>query len=302
MEIKNIKGEVLRNEPLSRHTSFGIGGPADLLVYPADSDDLAALLREIRAQELNYIVLGGGTNVLVRDGGFRGVVISLRRLNAIRVAREYRSLGGSYAAVYAEAGAALAKVISFAANEALTGLEFATGIPGTIGGAVCMNAGTAEGEMGDVVETVTLLTPGGELVTRSKEEMGFGYRTASVPAGHVVLSALLQLRHDEKKKIEAKVKALMDKRKDRQPWGLQNAGSMFKNPLDESAGKLIESAGLKGKAVGGAQVSEKHANFIVNTGKAKAADVLALMEIVKQTVLDVHGARLEPEIKIIGEE
>ena len=281
MEIKNIKGEVLRNEPLSRHTSFGIGGPADLLAYPADSEDLVALLREIRAQKLNFIVLGGGTNILVRDGGFRGVVISLRRLNAIRVEREYRSLGGIYAVVYAEAGAPLAKVISFTANEALTGLEFATGIPGTIGGAVCMNAGTAEGEIGDVVETVTLLAPGGELVTRSKEEMGFGYRTAGVPAGHVVLSAMLQLRHDEKKQIEAKVKALMDKRKERQPWGLPNAGSMFKNPLDESAGRLIESAGLKGKTVGGAQVSEKHANFIVNTGKAKAADVLALMEIVQ---------------------
>jgi len=302
MEIKNFKGEILRNEPLSRHTSFGIGGPADLLVYPADSDDLAALLREISAQKLNCIVLGGGTNVLVRDGGFRGVVVSLRRMNAIKVEREYRSLGGTYAVVYAEAGALLAKVISFTANEALTGLEFATGIPGTVGGAICMNAGTAEGEMGDVVETVTLLTPGGELVTRSREEMGFGYRTASVPAGHVVVSALLQLRHDEKKKIEAKVKALMDKRKERQPWGLPNAGSMFKNPLDESAGKLIESAGLKGRTVGNAQVSEKHANFIVNRGKATAADVLALMEIVKQTVLDVHGARLEPEIKIIGEE
>lgn len=302
MEIKNVKGEVLRNEPLSRHTSFGIGGPADLLVYPADKDDLAALLREIGAQKLNSVVLGGGTNILVRDGGFRGVAISLRRLNAIRVERKYRSLGGTYAVVYAEAGAALAKVISFTANEALTGLEFAAGIPGTLGGAVCMNAGTAEGEMGDVVETVTLLTPGGELVTLSKEEMRFGYRNANVPAGHVVLSALLQLRHDEKKKIEAKVKALMDKRKDRQPWGLPNAGSMFKNPLDESAGKLIESAGLKGKTVGGAKVSEKHANFIVNTGKAKAADVLALMELVKQTVLDVHGARLEPEIKIIGED
>jgi len=302
MEIKNIKGEVLRNELLSKHTSFGIGGPADFLVYPADSEDLAALLREIRAQKLNYMVLGGGTNVLVRDGGFRGVAISLRRLNAIRVEREYRSLGGTYAVVHAEAGAALAKVISFTANASLTGLEFATGIPGTMGGAVCMNAGTAEGEMGDVVETVTVLTPGGELVTRSKEEMDFGYRTANVPAGHVVLSALLQLRHDEKKQIEAKVKALMDRRKDRQPWGQPNAGSIFKNPLDESAGSLIESAGLKGRTVGHAQISEKHANFIVNTGKATAADVLALMELVKQTVLDVHGARLEPEIKIVGED
>ena len=180
MEIKNIKGEVLQNEPLSRHTSFGIGGPADLLAYPVDSDDLVALLKEIRERKLNYVVLGGGTNLLVRDGGFRGVAISLRRLNAIKVEREYRSLGGAYAIVSVEAGSALAKVISFAANEALTGLEFATGIPGTIGGAICMNAGTAEGEMGDVVESITLLTPSGELVTRSKEEMGFGYRTASV--------------------------------------------------------------------------------------------------------------------------
>jgi UDP-N-acetylmuramate dehydrogenase len=302
MEIKKIKGEVLRNELLSRHTSFGIGGPADFLAYPADIDDLTALLGEIREQKLEFVVLGGGPNVLVRDGGFRGVAISLRRMNAIKVEREYRSLGGTYAVIYAEAGAALAKVISFAANEALTGLEFATGIPGTIGGAVCMNAGTAEGEMGDVVQSVTVLTPGGEVATRSKEEMGFGYRTASVPPGYIVLSALLQLRHDEKKKIEARVKALMDARKDRQPWGLPNAGSIFKNPLDDSAGKLIESAGLKGKTVGGAQVSEKHANFIVNTGTATAADVLALMEIVKQAVLDVHGARLEPEIKIIGED
>jgi UDP-N-acetylmuramate dehydrogenase len=302
VEIKNIKGEVLRNEPLGRHTSFGIGGPADLLVYPADTADLAGLLREIREQKLNFVVLGGGTNVLVRDGGFRGIAISLRHLNAIRVEREYRSLGGTYAIVYAEAGAALAKVIAFTANAALTGLEFATGIPGTMGGAICMNAGTAEGEMGDVVETVTLLTPEGELVNRSKEEMGFGYRTAGVPASHVVLSALLQFRHGEKSQIDAKIKTLMDTRKERQPWGLPNAGSMFKNPLDSSAGKLIESAGLKGRTVGSAQVSEKHANFIVNKGKATAADVLALMEIVQQTVLDVHGARLEPEIKIVGEE
>ena len=302
MEIKKFRGEILRNEPLSRHTSFGIGGPTDLLVYPVDSDDLVALLGQIREQKQNYLVLGGGTNVLVKDGGFRGVVISLRRMNAIKVEREYRSLGGTYAIVSAEAGALLAKVISFAANEALTGIEFATGIPGTIGGAVCMNAGTAEGEVGDVVQSVTLLTPDGDLTIRSREEMGFGYRTANVPAGHVVLSALLQLRHDEKSKIEAKIKALMDRRKDRQPWGQPNAGSIFKNPMDESAGKLIESAGLKGRTVGGAQVSEKHANFIVNRGKATAADVLALMEIVKQTVLDVHGARLEPEIKIVGED
>ena len=150
------------------------------MAYPADRDDLVALLREIRKQELKYFVLGGGTNLLVRDGGFRGVVISLQRMKAIRIEREYRSMGGAYAVVYAEAGAPLAKAaILCRRTKALTGLEFAAGIPGTVGGAVCMNAGTADGEMGDVVETVTLLSPDGELVTRGREEMGFGYRTAA---------------------------------------------------------------------------------------------------------------------------
>ena len=302
MERANIRGELRQHELLSRHTSFAIGGPADTLAYPVDLDDLVALLNAARAQQLNSIVLGGGTNVLALDKGFRGVVISLQRLDAIRIEREYRSLGGIYAIVYAEAGAGLAKAVSFATNEALTGLEFATGIPGTIGGALCMNAGTTEGEMEGIVNAVNLLSPEGELITRTREEMGFGYRIANIPAGHVVVSALLLLRHDEKNKIAARVKALMDTRKSRQPWGMPNAGSVFKNPLDESAGKLIEAAGLKGRAVGGAQVSAKHANFIVNTGKATAADVLALMEIVKQAVLDVHGVRLEPEIKIVGEE
>jgi len=302
MKFTNVRGEVKLQEPMSGHTSFRIGGNADALVAPADRQDLVALLQDLRDQRIPFVVLGGGTNLLVRDGGFRGVVVSLNKMASVEITREYRSLGGSFAVITAEAGAMLARLLSFAVKQGLTGLEFATGIPGTVGGAVCMNAGTARGEMGDCIDTVTLVSPAGELILRHREEMGFGYRTANVPDDHVVLEAKILLRYSDAAKIKARVKQIMAGRKERQPWGLPNAGSVFKNPLDESAGKLIESAGLKGLTAGGAQVSDKHANFIVNTGHATAADVLKLMDLIKEKVLDVHRVRLEPEIKIIGED
>jgi len=302
MKFTNLRGEVKLQEPMSAHTSFRIGGVADALVAPVDRQDLAALLQDLRDQQLPFVVLGGGTNLLVRDGGFRGVAVSLSKMTSIGISREYRSLGGSFAVITAEAGAKLAKLLSFSVEHGLTGLEFTTGIPGTVGGAVCMNAGTAQGEMGDTIDTVMLVAPSGELILRHHDEMGFGYRTANVPVDHVVLEAKVLLRYGDAVKIKARVKQIMAGRKDRQPWGLPNAGSVFKNPMDESAGKLIESAGLKGLTVGGAQVSEKHANFIVNKGNARAADVLKLMELIKEKVLDRHQVRLEPEIKIIGED
>ncbi len=302
MEITNFRGELQRNEPLSRHTSFAIGGPAELLAYPADRADLTTLLAEIGKQGAPFFILGGGTNILVRDGGFRGVVISLRRLAAIVVDREYRSVGGSYAVLSAEAGAPLSKLQIFAAEQGLTGLEFAAGIPGTVGGAIRMNAGTAAGEIGDIIESVTVLLSDGTLTVRAREALGFSYRTSNIAEMEIVLDAKVVLRRDEKEKIKTLVKGLLEKRKRYQPQGLPNAGSMFKNPQEAPAGKLIETAKLKGKTVGGAQVSEKHGNFFVNRGNATARDVLELMEFVKQTVLDVHGVRLEPEIKIIGED
>jgi UDP-N-acetylmuramate dehydrogenase len=302
MDFLNVKGEIRQKEPLSGHTSFGIGGPADFLAYPEDREDLGRLLREIAKHGLPYFILGGGTNLLVKDGGFRGVAISLKCMKAIRIEREYRSIGGNFAVVYAEAGAALAKLLAFTVDEGLTGLEFAAGIPGTVGGAVRMNAGTAAGELGDVTETVTLLAPDGTQNVCEKEELGFGYRTTSIPEGHLVLDVSLILRRNDKNRISAKVREQLDSRKKRQPLGLPNAGSIFKNPQEEAAGRLIEEAGMKGKAVGGAQVSEKHTNFIVNRGNATAADVLKLMELVRQAVLEARGVRLEPEITIIGED
>ncbi len=302
VEIENFRGEIKRREPLSRHTSFAIGGPADVLAFPADRDDLILLLEAIKKRELPYFILGGGTNLLVRDGGFRGVVISLRRMNSIRIESEHRSEGGAFVTVYAEAGAPLPALHFFAVEQALTGLEFASGIPGTVGGAVCMNAGTDAGEFGDIVDSVTFVSPDGRLLARSRDEMEFGYRTANIPESFCVLDARIVLQRGDGEAIRARVKDLLDKRKQRQPLGLPSAGSVFKNPQKEKAGKLIETARLKGRTVGWAQVSEKHANFIVNLGKATARDVLELMDIVKRTVLDVHGVRLEPEIKIIGED
>jgi UDP-N-acetylmuramate dehydrogenase len=302
MKFADLRGEVKLNEPLSSHTSFRIGGPVDALVYPADKQDVIVLLREIKNRGLNYFFLGGGTNLLVRDGGFRGVAISLARMTSISLDREYRSVGGTFAVLHVQAGAPLQRLLNFSVENGLTGLEFATGIPGTVGGAVCMNAGTADGELGDVTDSVTLISPDGRLITKSSEEMGFGYRTAKIPGGHVVLEATITLRRGTEEKIKNRVKELMDKRKQHQPWGMPSAGSVFKNPQDVAAGQLIESSGLKGKTVGGAQISEKHANFIVNLGSAKAADVLALMEMMKEKVLEVHNVRLEPEIKIIGED
>lgn len=302
MEFPGFRGAVKRNEPLSRHTSYGIGGPVDVLAVPEDRNDLGLLVREITRRGTAFFVLGGGTNLLVKDGGFRGVAVSLERMRGLRIERKYHAVGGQYVILSAEAGASLASLVGFASENGYTGIEFASGIPGTVGGAVCMNAGTAEGEMGDVIETVTMLAPGGEFTTVDNGRMEFGYRTARVPEKYLVVSATLALRHSDPEKIKERVRYLLARRRERQPWGQPNAGSVFKNPLDEAAGRLIESAGLKGRRAGGAEVSEKHANFIVNRGGATAADVLLLMEIVRKTVFETHGIILEPEIKIIGED
>jgi len=298
----NIKGEIRRNEPLSSHTSFGIGGMADMLAYPADREDLKVLLQAVKDRNLSHFILGCGTNLLVRDGGFRGLVISLKRMNAVTIEREYRSVGGSFAVFYAEAGVPVPQLLAVAVEKGFTGLEFAAGIPGSVGGAVLMNAGTTLGEFGDIINSVTLISPDGVLVTMTSDELGFGYRNTLIPEDHCVVDVRVILRRDDKEKVGVRILELLTKRKEHQPQGYFNAGSIFKNPNEESAGRLIESAGLKGRTIGGAQVSDKHANFIINVGNAKASDVLALIDVVQKTVLEVHGVRLEPEIKIIGED
>ncbi|MFA5072703.1 MAG: UDP-N-acetylmuramate dehydrogenase [Nitrospirota bacterium] len=298
----HIRGEIRKNEPLSRHTSFGIGGPADIFACPIDAEDVNVLLHAFQEQNIPYFVLGGGTNLLVRDGGFRGAVICLKHMNMIKIEREYRSIGGTFFSLSAEGGALMPKLVSVAAEEGLTGFEFAAGIPGTVGGAVRMNAGTAMGDISGVIHSVTLISPDSTITIREREEIGFGYRKSSIPNGSLVLNARISLRRDDKDKVKARVQELLDKRKERQPWRYPNAGSIFKNPNEKPAGVLIESAGLKGKKVGSAQISDKHCNFIVTIGEGKAADVIELMDMITKTVLDRHGVRLEPEIQIIGED
>ncbi|MHA1192191.1 MAG: UDP-N-acetylmuramate dehydrogenase [Promethearchaeota archaeon] len=291
-----------QEEPMKDYTSFKIGGIADLIAYPVDLEDLITLLIEVQKERFKYFILGNGTNVLVRDGGYRGVVICQKNMNKIKIIEESRALCGSSSVLSIEAGADLSKIINFASFHNLTGIEFAAGIPGTLGGAICMNAGTPAKTISEIVKSITLLTPFGESLYHRNDEMEFNYRTANIPKDHIIYEAKIILRKGDKMKIESEIKNLIKHLKGRQPWDLPNAGSIFKNPPNNSAGKLIESVGLKGTKIGGAQISQKHANFIVNTGGARADDVIELMELVKEKVLKTYNIKLEPEITIIGEE
>lgn len=289
--VAGLRGEVRFDELLSGWTSFRIGGPADALVIPADVDDLARLMRQAKAAKVRLFVIGG-TNLLVRDRGIRGLVVSLAKLTAIR--DEGAGL------VYAEGGVGMPTLMKHAISRSLSGLEWAAGIPGTVAGCVVMNAGTRLGEMKDSLKAVRLVDPAGRIVDVPASSIRFSYRRAHLPRG-VVAGAWLQLKPDARAKIESVVKDYLRYRRDTQPLALPSAGCVFKNPEGDSAGRLIEAAGLKGARVGDAQVSEKHANFIVNRGRARAADVLALIKQVGRTVQAKAGVTLELEVKIVGQ-
>lgn len=289
--MAGLRGTVRFHAPLKDYTSFHIGGPADVLVEPADVDDVVRLVRQAREQKLPVFVVGG-TNLLIRDKGIRGVVVSLAKLRGIR-----EEPG---AALYAEGGVGMPTLIGYAIRRSLAGLEWAAGIPGTVAGCVVMNAGTRLGEMKDVVKAVRIVTPVGEVIERSAADLEFGYRRAALPAG-IVVGVWLQLKPGVRSDIEKVVKDYLHYRRDTQPLTLPSAGCVFKNPPNDSAGRLVESAGLKGARVGDAQVSEKHANFIVNRGNASAKDVLALIKKVRGQVARKTGVKLELELKLVGQ-
>jgi UDP-N-acetylmuramate dehydrogenase len=288
--LSGVRGTVRLHEPMSRHTSFRIGGPADAYVEPEDLESLQYLMERARKSKIPVFVMGG-TNLLVRDGGIPGIVVRLVRLDHIREPE-----GG---VLYAEAGAGMPRVLKYATQRGLTGLEFAAGIPGTLGGAVVMNAGTRWGEMKDVVRKVRMVTPAGELLDLTSDEAGFDYRRSRLPQG-IVVAAWLGLRPGKKAHIESTVKQWLHRRKETQPVEMPNAGCVFKNPGGEPAGRLIENLGLKGAHKGDAQVSTKHANFIVNRGRATAGDVLELIRLIGKTVEEKAGVTLELEVKIVG--
>ena len=289
--MAGVRGMVRFNAPLKDYTSFHIGGPADVLVEPADVEDIVRLAKQTHEQKLRIFVLGG-TNLLIRDKGIRGVVVSLAKLRAIK--EEPGSV------LYAEGGVGMPTLIGHAIRRSLAGLEWAAGIPGTVAGCVVMNAGTRLGEMKDSVKAVRIVSPNGEVIDCSAEAIEFGYRRAKLLPG-IVVGVWLQLRSGVRSDIEKVVKDYLHYRRDTQPLTLPSAGCVFKNPPNDSAGRVVETAGLKGTSVGDAQVSTKHANFIVNQGHASAADVLSLIKKVRAHIARKTGIRLELELKVVGE-
>lgn len=289
--VAGVRGVVRFNAPLREYTSFHIGGPADVLVEPADVEDVVQLTKQTHEQKLPIFVLGG-TNLLVRDKGIRGVVVSLGKLRAIK--EEPGSV------LYAEGGVGMPTLIGHAIRRSLAGLEWAAGIPGTVAGCVVMNAGTRLGEMKDSVTAVRIVSPKGALMDCSAEAIEFGYRRATLPLG-VVVGVWLQLRSGVRADIEKVVKDYLHYRRDTQPLTLPSAGCVFKNPLNDSAGRVVEATGFKGTSVGDAQVSMKHANFIVNQGQASASDVLSLIKKIRTGIMRKMGIKLELELKIVGE-
>ncbi len=287
------RGQLLRNEPMSRHTSWRVGGPADSLYIPADLDDLVAFLKQLPTNEpLAWV--GLGSNLLVRDGGVRGtVVMTSGALNGLSLLSE--------SMVRAEAGVASAKVARFSTDHNLTGAEFLAGIPGTVGGALAMNAGAFGGETWNIVHAVETLDRHGELRVRLASDYDVGYRHVAGPAGEWFVAVHLRLLRDEQSRGKALIKSLLAKRGATQPTQLPNAGSVFKNPPGDHAARLIEAAGLKGACDGGACVSTLHANFIVNQNGATAADIEHLITRVRTTVAEKFGVQLEPEVRVMGE-
>lgn len=289
-----LRGEMLHDEPMSRHVSWRAGGVAQRLYRPADLDDLQQFLRQTPANEA-LIAVGLGSNLLVRDGGYRGTVLQM-----VGALTELRMDGDL---IYVQAGVPGAKLARFAASNNLCGAEFFVGIPGTLGGMLAMNAGCYGGETWQKVRRVQVLTRSGELRERTPQEYDIGYRHVALneASEEFFVGAWLKLEAGDVEKARQDIKALMEKRSASQPLQLPNAGSVFRNPEGGHAAKLIEGCGLKGRKVGGAEVSQKHANFIVNAGGATATDIEELINEVRATVLQQTGIELHPEVRIVGE-
>lgn len=288
------KDRVLLNEPMKKHTTFRVGGNADYFVIPRTIEEVKDVMVLCQKENLPYYILGNGSNLLVGDKGYRGVIIQIyKEMNDITVDGDK---------ICAQAGALLSKVGSVALEASLTGFEFAAGIPGAVGGAVVMNAGAYGGEMKDILINATVLTGDGTVLKLKNEELELGYRTSVIAKkNYIVLEAEYQLKKGDKTEIRAKMDELKIQRVTKQPLEFASAGSTFKRPEGYFAGKLIQDAGLRGFQVGGAQVSEKHCGFVINKGDATASDIVELMKQVSEKVFQEFGVTLEPEVKRLGE-
>ena len=289
------KERVYVDEPMSRHTTFRVGGPADFFVIPKAKEEVRDVIRICKEAGMLYYIIGNGSNLLVSDAGYRGVIVQIcKEMNEVKVEGDL---------VKAQAGALLSGIAAKALGAELSGFEFASGIPGTIGGACVMNAGAYGGEMKDVLESVTVLTGEGKIIELGRNELELGYRTSVIAKkGYIVLGAVLKLERGDGEKIKTYMDELKEKRVTKQPLEYPSAGSTFKRPEGYFAGKLIEDAGLRGFQVGGAQVSEKHCGFVINRDHATAADIMELMRQVQIRVKENSGVDLEPEVKRLGDE
>lgn len=287
------KEDILLNEPMNKHTTFRVGGEAQCFVRISDVRQLMKLVPYFKLIEVPYFVLGNGSNLLVGDKGYEGIILQVgSKMNQITVEGTH---------IVAGAGALLSTVAKCAAENGLTGFEFASGIPGTLGGGIVMNAGAYDGEMKQVVEQVTVMNGQGELMEFDNETMEFGYRTSIIKnRPFIVLSSVIELKSGDKNEIQAKMDDFSARRKEKQPLEFASAGSTFKRPEGYFAGKLIMDAGLRGYSIGGARVSEKHCGFVINTGRASAADVAEVIREVQERVKDKFGVTLETEVIFLG--
>ena len=294
-ELKNICCTVLLNEPMSLHTSFRTGGPAEVFIKAESTENIISAIDIAKKYNKQYIITGNGSNILVKDGGIDGIVIN--------IGNEMSKIKCDGTKIYAQAGAMLSALATAAADEELTGLEFASGIPGTVGGAVFMNAGAYDGEIKDVIEYADVIDSEGNTHRLIKDELELSYRHSVIAEKNmIVVGAMFNLNKGIKKNITDKMADFAKRRRDKQPLNYPSAGSTFKRPEGYFAGKLIEDSGLKGKTVGGAQVSEKHAGFVVNIGNATSSDIIALMDGCIETVYNKFGVKLEPEVRILGKD
>jgi UDP-N-acetylmuramate dehydrogenase len=288
-----IEGRVLFDAPMRHFTSMKVGGPADSLLFPKSMNELKKVVRFARRKKIPFFILGKGTNLVVRDKGVRGWVINLTQgMKKIQMEGEV---------VEAEAGSSLQRLVQFSVQKGLTGLEPFSGIPGTVGGGVAMNAGAWGAELKDVLLSAGFMKEDGETTERSRSRLRFSYRGLALPPSWIVLKGRFQLKKGKKEEIRERVRSYSELRKRKQPLDYPSAGSIFKNPEEGPAGQWIEEAGLKGFRMGQAMVSERHANFIINLGKAKAEEVIRLMEFVEKRVYEEKGISLEREVKVVGE-
>jgi len=294
-----VSGKVLFDEPMSRHTSIGVGGIADAVVWPERSEELGRIIHFLWQFHIPFIPVGNGTNLIVKDGGFKGAVISMLGMNSISLVDR----GPEQVLLRAGAGVTLSEIVLLSEKKALSGMEFCAGIPGSVGGAVKMNAGAWGNEIKDVIETVELMIISGEILESRKDDLKFAYRNLDISEGTIIVGASFLLARGIEEQIHSRINEILGKRKNNHPLEYRNAGSVFKNPNGGiPAGRIIDEVGLKGIQIGNAKISEKHGNFIVNLGNAKASDVIALIDMIKTKVSKERGITLQTEVMIVGED